>query len=630
MKKSFKILLFVMAFLLVALPRVNAAGIWRDQIVGGPDNGWCVGHEKYYWDDGSTTEVCPSLTYDGHVSFCIEKRVVGLGANGQTCEGLGGTVVSRPDLACAWFQNQTSGYFSTQAHIWGAIDNGYPTSSCADTNCSTAGTVNMVVAGADAEDKLLLKLSSDGQYYLSNEITISYANIPSNNYKIELVDGGFLPTGTEIVVSGTDTVIPDGSTATAPKVRVRIPVAGVTKSVKFSLKVTVDFVQTCTTRTPYGNACVGRSGQDMAWFWEDTSTATNNVSKPVSVNFEIKTGDFLIIKKDGKSGSVLAGVKFKLYTDAANTKEAKTADGKPIEIVTKANGAFEIKNVVYGTYYLVETESLINYEIITTPEIIVIDKPSGTLTIQNVPIEITISKTDITGAKELPGALIKIIDEVTGLVMFEFTSTDQPTVLHIAAGSYILEEMIAPDGYMVMKNQVFFSIDAKGKLTITTEKNPHLDYDEATKTFIIKNEENYVEISKKDVASGEELEGATIVVTCEDGFVKEWISTDTPEKFTIKPNVVCKLKETIAPEGYDVIETELEFKVLGNGDVQVIGTPNGAYSILGNKIVVYNGNIDIPDVPDTGIYVWIGTAIGVALLGAGAYFFFYKKKKATV
>ena len=345
----------------------------------------------------------------------------------------------------------------------------------------------------------------------------------------------------------------------------------------------------------------------------------------LGVKNTLKTGALHLIKKDSKTNTEVGGVKFKLYVDQECTIEAKTSKGKTVEITSKSSGYAEVKDLYYGIYYIKETETLDNYEVLTSIEEIEIKDVTNEITIFNVPIELEVVIKDINTKKELGGGIIKIIDAISETVISEFTSTEAITTLHFSKGRYIIEELVAPYGYAKLMNTIEFTIDEYGKLTLISDEDT--SYDISGKLLTIYNDKNVVIISDKDSKTGEDLEGAKLVVVCEDDFVKEWVTLTTPEQFNLNPEKKCTLKQIEAPGDYDRVTTELEFIVLGNGDIQPVGEIPGEYSIIGNKIVVYNGYVIIPDVPDTGIFTWIGTAIGIALIGFGTYIFLSRKKQ---
>ena len=85
-----------------------------------------------------------------------------------------------------------------------------------------------------------------------------------------------------------------------------------------------------------------------------------------------------------------------------------------------------------------------------------------------------------------------------------------------------------------------------------------------------------VVISKQDVTTKQELPGAKLEIRTESGKVIEsWTSSTTPHEVSLAPGKYI-LKETIAPEGYDLSTEEITFNVTNKGttsNVVMYNTP---------------------------------------------------------
>ena len=80
---------------------------------------------------------------------------------------------------------------------------------------------------------------------------------------------------------------------------------------------------------------------------------------------------------------------------------------------------------------------------------------------------VSISKVDATGQEELEGAKIQILDS-EGNIKAEWTSAKEPHVVTgLAAGTYTLHEVTAPDGYEVAAD-TDFTIGEDGTVTSKT------------------------------------------------------------------------------------------------------------------------------------------------------------------
>ncbi len=178
--------------------------------------------------------------------------------------------------------------------------------------------------------------------------------------------------------------------------------------------------------------------------------------------------------------------------------------------------------------------------------------------------KITVSKKDITTSEELPGASLTVTDS-NGNVVDEWVSTDTPHVIEdLADGVYTLTEKTAPEGYEVAENVTFTVTDGKA------EEGTVVMYDKP-----VEKEVPSFSISKKDMATGEELPGASLKITDKDGnTVEEWVSTDEPHEVKGLEDGTYTLTEVTAPEGYEVAEN-ITF-VVKDGKVE------------GDKIVMYD------------------------------------------
>ena len=107
-----------------------------------------------------------------------------------------------------------------------------------------------------------------------------------------------------------------------------------------------------------------------------------------------------------------------------------------------------------------------------------------------------------------------------------------------------------------MSNEIEFTVNEDGSVTEVVMK------DDTTK----------VKISKVDITTGEELTGAKLVITDEDGnVVDEWISGETAHfiEGKLTAGKTYTLKETTAPDGY-VLSEEITFSVNEDGTVNEV------------------------------------------------------------
>lgn len=169
---------------------------------------------------------------------------------------------------------------------------------------------------------------------------------------------------------------------------------------------------------------------------------------------------------------------------------------------------------------------------------------------------VLITKTDLSGTKELPGAKLQLIQIVNGaekvLEAWTSTNTEYKVTSKLEAGvNYILREIDAPDGYTLAED-VKFTVNRDGTPTRVVMK------DAPTEVKILKTDEN-----------GKALSGATLVVKDSSGKeIDRWVSDE--EAHTIKAILVAgaeyTLSEASAPNGYTLAEN-IKFTVPKDGEV---------------------------------------------------------------
>lgn len=287
-------------------------------------------------------------------------------------------------------------------------------------------------------------------------------------------------------------------------------------------------------------------------------------------------GRIHVLKTDTDSKLPLGGVTFQLTAkediyslDGRNTLLYEAGQAVSVDIsedgkyITNELGKIFIVDLPLGKYELKEIQALEGYY--SNPDPIEIDLSYDhtdkviyleELEIQNEKTKVEISKTDITGEKELEGAHLSVSDK-DGNVIDEWESTDKA---HVIQGlkineEYTLHEDLAPIGYATTSD-ITFSVDDDGKSTKVVMK------DEITK----------VEISKVDATTGEEIEGAKMSVKDKETeeIVDEWISAKEPHLIEgLEVGKTYILHEDTAPVGYDLAQ-DVEFTIKDTGEIQKV------------------------------------------------------------
>lgn len=119
-------------------------------------------------------------------------------------------------------------------------------------------------------------------------------------------------------------------------------------------------------------------------------------------------------------------------------------------------------------------------------------------------------------------------------------------------GEYYIQEISAPDGYILDDTKYNFTLDAT---TLDKYQGSGPSYAYNHKTINVSDNPTIAFISKKDITGSEELEGAKLVLKQGDEIVDEWTSTNEPHKiYNLVFGKEYTLSETISPNGYATTE----------------------------------------------------------------------------
>lgn len=272
-----------------------------------------------------------------------------------------------------------------------------------------------------------------------------------------------------------------------------------------------------------------------------------------------------IEKYDAVTGDPLAGAVF----------EVRTADGKTVigTYTTDVSGSTYSLPVDPGAYVVEEISAPDGYVLNT--EIKPVNVEAGhmpeVVRFYNQPEETTIvKKVDSETKQPLAGATFRLFDQ-EGDAIGEYTTNSDGIVLlpALAPGTYSIQEVAAPDGYM---------IDNACKMTFEVKPGQH-----ASLTFTDTKKPG-IQILKVDDKTGDPLAGATFEIFNQRG---QRIYTQTTDEagMLIFPNLdpgVYFVRETKAPDGY-TLTNESETVVLDAGDSVILTFTNTKDSGLNIK-----------------------------------------------
>ena len=187
---------------------------------------------------------------------------------------------------------------------------------------------------------------------------------------------------------------------------------------------------------------------------------------------------------------------------------------------------------------------------------------------------VTLTKTDITGQKTLPGATIEVKDEQGKVIYRETTDANgQLPQIPVTPGTYTFKEVYAPDGYALNEAEMRFTVDADGNVTGDTTIR-----DDYTRFSLHKVDEN-----------GKPLAGVMFGLKKADGMLMMTAKTDAKGMATFEkvPFGTYTLVETRALPGYLKADTEIRLTVDGtfvNPKEPIATVTNERQKIRGLKV----------------------------------------------
>ena len=237
---------------------------------------------------------------------------------------------------------------------------------------------------------------------------------------------------------------------------------------------------------------------------------------PRKLSFEVQpeepdhppAGDADITLKKVAAGTTrgLDGARFLIYRDGQIVGSDVTANG----------GIIEVNDVTKGLWSFVETEAPVGYCADSTPISVYVDTTDGdkqyTVTAENYALpDMKITKRDAMSGKPIAGTVFSI-KSVTGSYSTSVTTgvDGSATLSSIPADVYVVREESVPEPYIVSNTEQTVAL-RPGK----TSEVAFADY-----------EKPGLEILKKNIATGEPIEGATFRIEQIDGSFSTSATTD--------------------------------------------------------------------------------------------------------
>ena len=319
-----------------------------------------------------------------------------------------------------------------------------------------------------------------------------------------------------------------------------------------------------------------------------------NMTAPLEIKVEnlLRRTAVGFIKVDKNNKELrLAGAEFTLYRMNGEKQGEVVATG-----VTNNNGLVTFTELTMGSYRAKETKAPKGYKLWNAPIDFTVDeygkvsvgstelKPEGlvyTAMITNTAEEkeITLKKVSDTG-EALTGATFRLSGEKSYILT---TGSDGTAKISLPYGDYILEEVIAPDGYVLSSEKQALNLSDSGlKLNGKAVSGFTVALKNQPVTFALT-------LHKRDASTGKALSGATFKITG-NSYTKT-VTADAlgnTETIKLRPGTYG-ITETATPSGYIRPLGGWTLTVERDGDMSVSG--NGAYISLGNTVVLTVDNI---------------------------------------
>lgn len=253
-------------------------------------------------------------------------------------------------------------------------------------------------------------------------------------------------------------------------------------------------------------------------------------------------------------------------------------------VTTNKNGEAVIKDLPLGKYRVKETKAPAGFVLNPdSQEVSFIYKDQNTPEIEEKlefsnerqKVELSVEKQDAETGKALKGATFglynkeaissgdKVIVKADTLLQ-EITSNEKGKAaftLNLPLGRYYVKELQAPAGYVSSDEILEFDATYQGQDVKTIKLKS-----------VKKNQPTTVEVTKADITTGTELDGASMSVLDKDGnVIDSWTSVkDSPHVIKrLQAGKTYILREELAPYGY-LRATDVEFTISDTAEVQKV------------------------------------------------------------
>lgn len=330
--------------------------------------------------------------------------------------------------------------------------------------------------------------------------------------------------------------------------------------------------------------------QDVTVTWVQDET--------VSFHNSLKYWRLTVRKTDAATGEPVAGAVYGICKDGVLLDEYITDEnGSFTSIQYRCGEGYTLKEISPAPGFTLDGTV---YEILgTSAEDCITVLIELDMEVTDTPTHVTITKTDITTGKPLPGAEITIFD-ANGNVVYTAVTDENGEIeaFYLPVGIYTFRETYSPDGFIINENTFIFEILEDGSILGDTE---------------IEDEPYTVTLTKIESTSKTPVQGGVIEVYGKDGNLIGQFTTDVNGEIFMRELIpgIYTYKEIFAPDGYVLNDMLHTFTLNEDGSVS-------------GEITFENARIE-PTVPKTGDHTLL--VGGLALLSLVCIILFICKRK---
>ncbi len=329
------------------------------------------------------------------------------------------------------FKSTGSDSYGLRQYVKQLVDEGY-----AHRNDSASSTTTALVISGDSN------MTPNGDYYVSKDIKATTATNIST-YTVTLDNA---PKSTKIVKSDGTEATYNGEFNVGANESFKVKVLA--KEVKDSTTIKVNAKAAGVAQyTAYEYKPNDSSMQNVALLEKKQDTVTS------SLNLEIASSKVVITKIDSVTKKAIAGA----------TLVLRDSEGKKVTSWESTVNSHVIRNLANGTYTIEETNPPKGYTLNKNVTTFTIDDTNRSIeiSIENAPKKVVVNIVKVDQETNAPLADAEmVVKDAAGNIIAHFTTTTEPYVLtDLENGTYTVEELRAPAGYIKSDAVIKFTVD---------------------------------------------------------------------------------------------------------------------------------------------------------------------------